>query len=169
VNPTFERMPVSIFEQMSQAAVRHGAVNLGQGFPDFGWPEELLAEAARLVTSGSNQYAPSRGLPALREAICGFYADRQGLDLTPDQLVVTSGAIEAIASLFFATLNPGDEAVIVAPAYDGYAPLLRRAGAVIREVALRPPSWALTAEALEAAITPKTKLLVINNPHNSAA
>jgi N-succinyldiaminopimelate aminotransferase len=166
VNSLFRNMPVSIFEEMSLAAAAHGAVNLGQGFPDFGWPEPLLEEAARLLRHGSNQYAPSRGLPALREAIARFYAERQGLDLHPDQLVVTSGATEAIASTILALLSPGEEALIVAPAYDAYAPLIRRAGAEVREVALRPPHWSLSEEQLEAELTPRTRLLVVNNPHN---
>jgi aspartate/methionine/tyrosine aminotransferase len=166
VNPLFQAMPVSIFEEMSLAAAEHGAVNLGQGFPDFGWPEPLLAEAARLVREGSNQYAPSRGLPALREAVATFYAERQGLRFGPENVVVTSGATEAIAATMLACLSPGDEAVIVAPAYDAYAPLIRRAGAGAREVALRAPGWRLTEEALEQAVGPNTRLLVINNPHN---
>jgi aspartate/methionine/tyrosine aminotransferase len=162
----FEAMPVSIFERMSLAAAEHGAVNLGQGFPDFGWPEPLLEEAARQLTSGSNQYAPSRGLPALREAVCAFYAERQGLAFTPDQIVITCGATEAITAILLAALSAGDEAIIVAPAYDAYAPMIRRAGATVREVPLRPPEWRLSEEALEAAVTPATRLLVFNNPHN---
>ncbi|WP_300974637.1 aminotransferase class I/II-fold pyridoxal phosphate-dependent enzyme [Sphingomonas sp. LHG3406-1] len=167
MNPLFEqRLGTSIFETMSLAAARHGAINLGQGFPDFGWPEPLLDEAARLLREGSNQYAPSRGLPVLREAVCGFYADRQGLSLAPDQIVVTSGATEAIAATIMAAIEEGDEAIIVAPAYDAYAPLIRQSGGEVREVALRPPEWRLTEEALEAAVTPRTTMLVLNNPHN---
>jgi aspartate/methionine/tyrosine aminotransferase len=166
VNPLFEAMPVSIFERMSLAAARHGAVNLGQGFPDFGWPEPLLDEAARLLREASNQYPPSRGLPRLREAIGRFYAGRHGVRFEPQQLVVTSGATEAIAAVLLACLSREDEALIVAPAYDAYAPMIRQAGARVREVALRPPSWTLSEEALEAAVTPATRLLVVNNPHN---
>ncbi len=166
MNPLFRDLPVSIFERMSLAAASHGAVNLGQGFPDFGWPEPLIEEAARQLRTGSNQYAPSRGLPALREAIGAFYQARQGVAFAPDQLVVTAGATEAIAAVLLACLSPGDEAVIVAPAYDAYAPLIRRAGAKVSEVALRPPGWTLSEEALEAAVTSATRLLVINNPHN---
>lgn len=166
MNPLFQNLPVSIFERMSLLAAEHRAVNLGQGFPDFGWPEPLLDEAARLLRSASNQYAPSRGLPALRDAICTFYAERQGLILHPDQLVVTGGATEAIAAILLAALSPGDAAVIVAPAYDAYAPMIRRAGAEVQEVALRPPSWALTRDMLEVAVTPATRMLIVNNPHN---
>ena len=166
MNPLFEAMQLSIFETMSLAAVDHEAINLGQGFPDFGWPDPLLAEAARLLVEGSNQYPPSRGSPALREAVCRFYAERQGLAFEPAQIVITSGATEAIAAILLACLQTGDEAVVVAPAYDAYAPLIRQAGARVREVALRPPLWRLTEEALAAAVGPKTRLMVINNPHN---
>jgi aspartate/methionine/tyrosine aminotransferase len=166
MNPLFESLPVSIFEEMSLAAAKHDAVNLGQGFPDFGWPEHLLEEGARLLLTGSNQYAPSRGLPALREAVCAFYAERQGLSFKPSQVVVTSGATEAIAAILLASLGPGDEAVTVAPAYDAYAPLIRRAGARVVEASLRAPDWKLTEESLEAAVSPACRMLVINNPHN---
>lgn len=166
MNPQFQAMPVSIFEQMSLAAAKHGAINLGQGFPDFGWPEPLLQEAARLVQEGSNQYPPSRGLPVVREALSGFYAERQGLALAPEQFVITSGATEAIAAVLLAALSPGDAAVVIAPAYDAYAPLIRRAGADVQEAVLRPPSWTIDRALLEAAVTPATRLLVINNPHN---
>nr|WP_168070971.1 aminotransferase class I/II-fold pyridoxal phosphate-dependent enzyme [Sphingomonas kaistensis] len=159
-------MKVSIFEEMSLAAARHGALNLGQGFPDFGWPDPLLDEAARLVREGSNQYPPSRGLPVLREALTAFYADRQGLTLTPEQFVVTSGATEAIAAVLLAALEPGDGAIVIAPAYDAYAPLIRRAGGHVQEVVLRPPTWQVDRASLEAVITPATRLLVVNNPHN---
>jgi aspartate/methionine/tyrosine aminotransferase len=166
VNPQFEAMPVSIFEEMSLAAAGHGAVNLGQGFPDFGWPEPLLDQAARLLREGSNQYPPSRGLPVLREALSAFYATRQDLALAPEQFVVTSGATEAIAAVLLAALEPGDGAIVIAPAYDAYAPLIRRAGGMVQEVVLRPPSWRINRDLLAAAVTSATRLLVVNNPHN---
>ena len=166
MNPQFETMPVSIFEEMSLSAAQHGAVNLGQGFPDFGWPEPLLETAADLLRTGSNQYPPSRGLPALHQALAGFYAERQGLKLAPDQFVVTSGATEAIAAILLAALEPGDGAMVIAPAYDAYAPLIRRAGGTVQEVVLRPPSWRIDAALLKGAVTPATRLLVVNNPHN---
>ena len=166
MNPQFETMPVSIFEEMSLAATRHGAVNLGQGFPDFGWPEPLLDEAARLLRKGSNQYPPSRGLPVLREALADFYAERQSLALAPEQFVVTSGATEAIAAVLLAAIEPGDGAIVIAPAYDAYAPLIRRAGGDVQEVVLRPPSWRIDKALLAGAVTPATRLLVVNNPHN---
>jgi aspartate/methionine/tyrosine aminotransferase len=169
MNPLYAAMPVSIFERMSLSAAAHGAVNLGQGFPDFGWPEPLVAEAARLLTEGSNQYPPSRGLPVLRQAVAEHYNRHHGLALTAEHVLVTSGATEAIAAAIFALVEPGDEAVVIAPAYDAYAPLVRRAGGVVREVALRPPEWRIDEAALTAAVTPRTRLLVLNNPHTPTA
>jgi aspartate/methionine/tyrosine aminotransferase len=166
LNPLYEQMQTSVFERMSLAAARHNAVNLGQGFPDFGWPDEILEAAARALKEGSNQYAPSRGLPALREAVATHYNRHHGLDLSADHICVTSGATEALASAILATLKPGDEAIVFTPAYDAYAPLIRRAGASVREVALQPPEWRIDREALEAAIGPKTRCIIFNNPHN---
>jgi aspartate/methionine/tyrosine aminotransferase len=159
-------METSVFERMSLAAAKHGAVNLGQGFPDFGWSDEILDAAARAVREGSNQYAPSRGLPMLREAIAAHYNRHHGLDLTADHVCVTSGATEALAAAILATLEAGDEAITFTPAYDAYAPLIRRTGATLREVALRPPGWRIDRAALEAAVGPKTRVIVFNNPHN---
>src|ERR687889_551608 len=147
MNPLYEGMKTSVFERMSLAAARHGAVNLGQGFPDFGWSTEILEAAARAVVEGSNQYAPSRGLPALREAVATHYARHQGLDLSPESICVTSGATEALAAAILATVEPGDEVIIFTPAYDAYAPLVRRAGGSIREVALQPPEWRIEGDA----------------------
>lgn len=166
MNPLYEQMETSVFERMSLAAAKHGAVNLGQGFPDFGWPDEILQAAAKAVTEGSNQYAPSRGLPALREAVAAHYGRHQGLDLTADNICVTSGATEALAAAIFAAVSPGDEVIVMTPAYDAYAPLIRRAGGIVREVALEPPGWRVERSALEAAVTPRTRALIFNNPHN---
>ena len=166
MNPLYEQMETSVFERMSLAAAKHGAVNLGQGFPDFGWPNEILLAAAKAVTEGSNQYAPSRGLPALREAVAAHYGRHQGLDLTADNICVTSGATEALAAAIFAAVSPGDEVIVMTPAYDAYAPLIRRAGGIVREVALEPPGWRVERSALEAAVTPRTRALIFNNPHN---
>jgi len=153
---------------MSLAAAKHGAVNLGQGFPDFGWPDEILSAAAKAVVEGSNQYAPSRGLPALREAVAAHYGRHQGLDLSADNICVTSGATEALAAAILATVSPGDEVIVLTPGYDAYAPLIRRGGGVVREVALQPPGWRIERSALEAAVTPRTRALIFNNPHNPA-
>jgi len=166
LNPLYERMPVSVFERMSLAATQHGAVNLGQGFPDFGWPDEILEVAAKAVTDGSNQYAPSRGLPVLREAIASHYKRHFGQQIDPDHVCVTSGATEAISAMILATVEPGDEVVIMTPAYDCYAPMVRRAGGVPREVALQPPLWRIEAGAIRAAVSDKTGAIILNNPHN---
>ena len=166
MNPLYQQMPVSVFERMSVAAAEHGAVNLGQGFPDFGWPEPIIAAAAEALVHGSNQYAPSRGLPELRRAVAEHYGREQGIQLGPENVLVTSGATEAIAASILALVEPGDEVVIFAPAYDAYAPLVRRAGGIVREVALRPPEWRIEAEALAAALSDRTRAIVLNNPHN---
>jgi aspartate/methionine/tyrosine aminotransferase len=168
MNPIYAQMKTSVFERMSLAAAKHGAVNLGQGFPDFGWPDEILAFAARALTEGSNQYAPSRGLPALLEAVAAHYRRHFGQDLAAEHVCVTSGATEALGAAILATVEPGDEVIIFTPAYDSYAPMIRRAGATPVEVALQPPGWRLDAQALAAAITAKTSAILFNNPHNPA-
>lgn len=166
MNPLYETMATSVFERMSLAATKHGAVNLGQGFPDFGWPEEILDFAATALKQGSNQYAPSRGLPVLREAVAAHYARHHGWDVGAEGICVTSGATEALAAAIFATVEPGDEVIVMTPAYDAYAPLIRRAGGKVVEVALQPPGWRIERNALEAAVTPQTRAIIFNNPHN---
>jgi aspartate/methionine/tyrosine aminotransferase len=166
MNPLFAAMPTTIFEEMSGAARALGAVNLGQGFPDFGWPEDVIAKAAEALTGGSNQYPPMRGLPELREAVAAHYRRHQGLEIAPAQVVVTSGATEALASSLLALIAPGDEVVLIQPLYDAYLPLVLRAGGVPRLVRLTPPDWRITEAALDEAFTPCTRLVVFNNPHN---
>ena len=166
MNPIYEQMQTSVFERMSSLAAKHGAVNLGQGFPDFGWPEEILDFAARALKENSNQYPPSRGLPQLRQAIADHYSRWFGESLGADCVCVTSGATEALAACILATVAPGDEVIIFTPAYDSYAPMIRRAGATVREIALRPPEWRIERETVEAAIGPKTSAILFNNPHN---
>src|SRR4249919_88661 len=156
MHPLYEQMATSVFERMSLLAAKHDAVNLGQGFPDFGWPPEILDAAAKAVVEGSNQYAPSRGVMALREAVAGHYRRHQGLEVTAEQVCVTSGATEALGAAILATVSPGDEVVIFTPAYDSYAPMIRRAGATPVEVALQPPSWRIDREVLEAAVSSRT-------------
>ena len=168
MNPLYEQMKTSVFERMSALAARHNAVNLGQGFPDFGWPPEILDAAAKAVVEGSNQYAPSRGTMALREAVAAHYNRHFGQALEAEQVCVTSGATEALGSAILATVRPGDEVIILTPAYDSYAPMIRRAGATPVEVALVPPEWRIDAGALERALTPKTRAILFNNPHNPA-
>lgn len=166
MNPLYEQMATSVFERMSLAAAQHGAVNLGQGFPDFGWPEPILDAAAQALREGSNQYAPSRGLPALRQAVAAHYNRHHGTGYEAEGICVTSGATEALAAAILATVEPGDEVIIMTPAYDAYAPLVRRAGGTVREVALVAPGWRIEETALAAAVTPKTKAIIFNNPHN---
>jgi len=168
MNPIYQSMKTSVFERMSLAATRNNAVNLGQGFPDFGWPDEILEFAARALKENSNQYAPSRGLPALREAVAAHYQRHFSQDLAAEHVCVTSGATEALGAAILATVEPGDEVIIFTPAYDSYAPMIRRAGATPVEVALQPPAWRLDPEALGAAVSSKTSAILFNNPHNPA-
>lgn len=168
-HPVFADMPVTIFETMSGLAREHGAINLGQGFPDDQGPEELRRLAADALMTGSNQYAPSRGLAELRHAIVEHYGRLQGVPLTFDGVLVTSGATEAIAASIIAYVHPGDEVIIFEPAYDAYRPLIERAGGVAVPIRLQPPLWRLTEDAIEAAMTPRTRLVVFNNPHNPTA
>lgn len=151
---------------MSTLARQYGAINLGQGFPDEEPPADLIAAAARALTERSHQYPPAFGVPELREAVCAFYARRQGLDLAPEQVIVTSGATEALAASLLALVQPGDEAIIFQPAYDSYAPMIRRAGGVPVSVPLKPPLWTYNVEAIERAITPRTRVLILNDPLN---
>jgi N-succinyldiaminopimelate aminotransferase len=166
MNPLYERMKTSVFERMSALAAQHDAVNLGQGFPDFGWPDEILEAAARAVREGSNQYPPSRGITPLREAVAAHYRRHFGQELTADEICVTSGATEALGAAILATVQPGDEVIILTPAYDSYAPMIRRGGGTPVEVALRPPEWRIEREALEQAVTPQTRAILFNNPQN---
>lgn len=159
-------MPATIFEKMSARARETGAINLGQGFPDAQGPEDIVRAAADALLTRSNQYPPSGGLPELRAAVAVHYARHQQLDLRAEEVIVTSGATEAIAASLFALVQPGDEVLMLAPLYDAYLPLVERAGGVARVVTLRPPDWRVTREALEAAAGPCTRLLILNNPLN---
>ncbi len=166
MNPLYETMETSVFERMSLLAAKHGAVNLGQGFPDFGWPEEILEAGATALTGGSNQYAPSRGLPQLREAVAAHYDRHFGQRLDAANVCVTSGATEAVGAAILASVSPGDEVVLFTPAYDCYAPMVRRAGGIVREIALKPPGWRIDRDGVAAAITERTRVMIFNNPHN---
>lgn len=166
-NPIFASLPTTVFEEMSGLARAHGAINLGQGFPDDPGPEAVRAKAAEAVMSGYNQYPPMAGLPELRQAVADHYGRTQGLDLDwGSEVTVTSGATEALAASFLALIEPGDEVIVFQPFYDAYTPLIRRAGGVPRLVRLAPPHWRFTRELLQAAFTPRTRLVVLNNPVN---
>lgn len=152
---------------MSALSNTHGAINLGQGFPDEDGPREILEAAANAIIEGPNQYVASEGLPVLREAVARANQRFYGIDVDwRTQTLVTAGAVEALGSAFLGFLEPGDEAILIAPSYDSYAPMVEAAGATPRIVSLRPPDWRLVEEDLQAAITPKTKLIAINSPHN---
>jgi aspartate/methionine/tyrosine aminotransferase len=156
----------TIFERMSALARETGAINLGQGFPDLPEPAELLEAAQRALVGHSNQYPPMRGLPGLRGAVCEYYRREQGLELREEEVIVTSGATEALAAAILAFVRPGDEAVVFQPCYDAYIPLIERAGGVARTVGLEPPRWTLPLDKLEAAIGPNTRLIILNTPNN---
>jgi len=169
VHPVFADLPVTVFEEMSGLARELGAINLGQGFPDDQGPIALRRKAGEALIEGSNQYPPMRGLPHLRQAAASHYARTQGLDLDPDrEIIVTSGATEALAAAFLSLISPGDEVVLFQPLYDAYLPMVRRAGGVPRLVRLTPPHWRFDRAMLEAAFSEKTKLVVLNSPLNPA-
>ncbi|MBT2135795.1 aminotransferase [Croceibacterium sp. LX-88] len=156
----------TIFDRMSALARELGAINLGQGFPDLPEPPELLEAAQRALVEKSNQYPPMRGLADLRDAVARYYAREQGLQIEPEEVIVTSGATEALAAAIFAFLRPGDEAILFQPFYDAYLPLVERAGGVARTVSLVPPRWSLPLDRFEAAIGPRTRLVILNTPNN---
>jgi len=168
VHPLYAAMEPTIFEHMSGLARAHDAINLGQGFPDEPPHPDMIAAAARALAEKSNQYPPAFGLPELRDAICGFYARRQGLALSREQVIVTSGATEALAAAILAFVAPGDEVILFQPAYDSYASMVRRAGGIPVSVALAPPDWRYDTDQLAAAITPRTRVLILNDPLNPA-
>lgn len=165
----FAEAPVTIFEKMSGLAREYGAINLGQGFPEDPGPLALRERAAQAAVHGWNQYAPSRGLPELRQAVAEHYNRLQGTDLTSGQVIITSGATEAIAASIMAWVRCGDEVIIFEPAYDAYRPLIERAGGVVKPIRLEPPHWQITAQMLDQAIGPKTRAVLFNNPMNPAA
>lgn len=167
LNPLYAGLPTTIFEVMSGLARTHAAVNLGQGFPDDPGPLDVREAAARAVVDGWNQYPPMMGLPELRQAAAAHYRHWQGLELDPDaEIMVTSGATEALAGALLALIEPGDEVVLFQPLYDAYLPLVKRAGGIPRLVRLEPPSWAMTAEKLDQVFSERTKLVLFNNPQN---
>lgn len=166
MHPLYVTMPVSFFERMSARAREAGAINLGQGFPDGSGPPAVLKAAADALTQRSNQYPPMPGLPELRAAVAAHYARAQTLDLAAEEVVITSGATEAIAAAILALVSPGDEVLLFPPLYDAYLPLVQRAGGTARFVRLKPPEWRITAEALAAAAGPRTRLVILCNPLN---
>lgn len=166
LNPIYSGMGVTIFEKMSALCRDGSRINLGQGFPDDSGPPELLAAAGRALLERSNQYPPSPGVPELRDAVAAWYRRSQGLDLSRENVIVTSGATEALAAAILASISPGDEVIMFAPVYDAYAPLVRRAGGTPVFVTLRPPHWRYERDVIEAAVTPRTRAIILNDPLN---
>ncbi|MBA2521139.1 MAG: aminotransferase class I/II-fold pyridoxal phosphate-dependent enzyme [Chloroflexia bacterium] len=157
----------SIFSEMSRLANQHGAVNLGQGFPDFDGPDFYKEAAKEAIDAGLNQYAISHGAPRLRQAIAATWRHDHGREVDPEtEVTVTSGATEALFDAIQAFVGPGDEAIVFEPFYDSYLPSTLLAGGTLRPVTLRPPDWAFDPDELAAAFGPKTRVLLLNTPHN---
>ena len=169
-NSVLSGLGTTVFEVMSRLAIEHQSINLGQGFPDVDGPEDVRRAAAEATMGGPNQYPPMMGLPELRQAIADHSKRFYGLNVDwQSETMVTSGATEALAGCLFGLLEPGDEAVLIEPLYDSYLPIVRRAGATPRLVRLEPPGWRLDREALAAAFSGRTKLILLNSPMNPAS
>ena len=157
----------TIFAEMSALAVRTGAVNLGQGFPDTDGPAAVIEAAVAAMRDGHNQYPPGDGIPALRNAVAEHQRRFYGLEVDPDgEVLVTVGATEGIAAALLGLCEPGDEVVCLEPFYDSYAACIAMAGASRRGVTLRPPGWEVDLDAMAATISPRTRLVLLNSPHN---
>jgi len=166
-NPVFARQGTTIFTVMSALATEHKAVNLGQGFPDLDGPEAVRARAAQALMEGPNQYPPMPGLPELRQRLSAHAKRFYDLDYDwRDEVLVTSGGTEALTSAIMALAGPGDEVVLIEPAYDSYRPIAEAMGTIIKTITLTPPDFRLTEAMLAAAITPRTRVLMINSPLN---
>lgn len=160
----------TVFEVMSRLAIEHKSINLGQGFPDDFGPDQVLAKASEALFDIPNQYPPMLGVPELRQAVAQHGKRFYNLDIDwQTQVMVTTGATEALAATFFGLIEPGDEVVLIEPCYDCYMPIIRRAGGICRTIQLQPPQWNLDVTALAATFSEKTKLLVLNSPQNPAS
>lgn len=160
-------IPPTIFSEMSALAARTQSVNLGQGFPDVDGPPEVIARAVHALENGLNQYAPGPGVPALRQAVARHQLRHYGLELDPDtQVVVTTGCTEGVAAALLGLVNPGDEVVVLEPYYDSYTAMIQMAGGVRRPVTLHGPDFRLDPDELRAAVTPRTRFVLLNSPHN---
>ncbi|WP_334178837.1 pyridoxal phosphate-dependent aminotransferase [Pseudoxanthomonas sp.] len=161
------KVGTTIFTVMSQLAAEHGAVNLGQGFPDFAVPSRLVDELDAAMRAGHNQYAPMTGVAPLRQAIAEKVLRCYGRQVDPDtEITVTSGATEALFNAIHAVVRPGEEVIVLDPAYDSYEPAIELAGARAVHVPLDPQTFAVDWDRVRAAVTPKTRLLIVNSPHN---
>jgi aspartate/methionine/tyrosine aminotransferase len=166
-SPRVRGIGTSIFSEMSRLARQHGAVNLGQGFPDFPGPEFVKEAAKAAIDADHNQYAISHGAPRLRLAIARDWSERYAREVDPDgEITVTSGATEAIFDVILALSAPGDEIVVFEPFYDSYLPSAAMAGAALTPITLRPPDWSFDRDEAAAAFGPSTRLLLLNTPHN---
>jgi len=156
----------TIFAEMSALAVRTGSVNLGQGFPDQDGPAEVIEAAVEALRGGRNQYPPGHGTPELLDAVIGHQRRHYGLELDRSQVVATTGATEAIAGALLGLVDPGDEVIVLEPYYDSYVAMIQFAGGVRRPVTLRAPDFRLDPDELAAAVTDRTRLILLNTPHN---
>jgi N-succinyldiaminopimelate aminotransferase len=162
-----EASQISIFTRMTALAEQTGALNLGQGFPDWSGPPAVIEAAIEALRAGHNQYAPLPGVPPLRRAIADHQRRHYGIELDPErEIQVTFGATEALASALLALVGPGEEVAFLDPAYDSYPAVVALAGASWNPIPLAPPDWRLDPEALATAITPRTRVLLLNSPHN---
>ncbi len=169
MNPVFSSLGTTIFTVMSALAVKHSAINLGQGFPDEDGPLSIREAAAKALIEGPNQYPPMQGVMPLRKAIAAHARRFYGLEFNPDtEVLVTSGGTEALTDCIMGLAAPGDEAILIEPNYDSYPPILEAAGAKIVVLRLEPPHFKLTEQALAAAFSEKTKLIMVNSPLNPA-
>ena len=166
-NSLMSSLGTTVFEVMSALAREHKSVNLGQGFPDDKGPDEVRAAAADYLLNGHNQYPPMMGIPELRQAVAEHAQRFQGLDVDwQTEVLVTSGATEALGDCLFGLIEPGDEVVLIEPLYDSYLPMVRRAGGIPKMARLEPPSWRLPKDELAAAFSDRTKLILFNTPMN---
>ena len=157
----------TVFATWSRLAIEHDAINLGQGFPDFDGPPEVIEAAHEAMLSGCNQYAPMPGILPLREAIASDAQSTLGRTLDPDQeITVTSGCTEGIAATMLGLLNPGDEVIVFEPFYDSYPATIAMAGGVMVPITTRPPDFGIDLEMVRGAITPRTQAILLNSPHN---
>ena len=170
MNKIFADLPNTIFDVMSQAARDLNAINLGQGFPDDPGPLDIREKAADAVLNGYNQYPSMMGIPELRQAVATHYGHWHGVKLDAmSEVMVTSGATEALTGSILGLVEPGDEVLVFQPMYDSYVPIIRLAGGIPKFLRLEPPHWRLPEEAIRKAITPKTRYVILNNPLNPAA
>ena len=166
-NTLLSGIGTTVFTVMSALAQKHGAINLGQGFPDHDGPEDVVRAAAEALLDGRNQYPPMPGLPELRRAVSHHNRRFYGIEADADaEVVVTSGATEAVTACLMAVLDPGDECVLIEPLYDTYLPVVKLLGAVPKLVRLQPPKWELPRAELAAAFGPRTKAVLLNSPMN---